>query len=157
MGPRSLSQAAFMAPRTTKAPWSGVQKITGWSAPENVAIRLEGPIPPSDSLAVGKPRSLPTGPPSDSYLARTSLSTALAPVAGLPGAQRTGGAAGRTPRHIDRRGRIACHLQTLELVGQRRGISRELLGLPVPGDLTAAELLGSDVTAVGLIPHRHAE
>ena len=46
-------------------------------------IRLEGPIPPSDSLAMGKPRSLPTGPPSDSYLARMSLSTAFAPVAGL--------------------------------------------------------------------------
>ena len=72
-----------MAPRTTNAPWSGVQKITGLSAAEKAQIRLEDPAPPSDSLATGKPRSLPTGPPSDSYLARMSLSTALAPVAGL--------------------------------------------------------------------------
>ena len=61
----------------------GVQKITGLSAAENAQIRLEDPTPPSDSLATGKPRSLPTGPPSDSYLARMSLSTAFAPVAGL--------------------------------------------------------------------------
>src|SRR5579884_3066584 len=80
--PPSLSHAAFMTPRTTNAPWAGVQKITGLSAAENVLMRLVGLMPPSVSLAVGSPRSLPA-PPSDSYLARMSLSTALAPVAGL--------------------------------------------------------------------------
>ncbi|CKN62014.1 Uncharacterised protein [Mycobacterium tuberculosis] len=83
LGPRSLSHAATMAPRTTNAPWSGVQKITGLSAAENLTIRLEGPKPPSVSLAMGKPKSLLTGPPSDSYFARISPSTAFAPVAGL--------------------------------------------------------------------------
>ncbi len=71
-----------MAPRTTNAPCSDDQKITGLSAPENVEMRLDG-MPPSDSLVVGKPRSLPAGPPSDSYLARMLVSTAFAPVAGL--------------------------------------------------------------------------
>ena len=134
-----------MAPRTTNAPWSGVQKITGLSAAENVAIRLAGPIPPSDSLAIGKPRSLPTGPPSDSYFARMSLSTAFAPVAGLkntlppakswaipsppmgywpPCLAPSGpfGAAGRAPGHVDGRGGIDRYLQALELVGQCRGV-----------------------------------
>src|SRR6185312_5164746 len=82
-GPRSLSHAAFIAPRTTNAPWSAVRKITGLSAAEKVQSRLEGPIPPSVSLVMGNPRSLPTGPPSDSYLARMSLSRAFAPVAGV--------------------------------------------------------------------------
>jgi len=71
-----------MAPRTTNAPCSDVQKITGLSAAANAEILLEG-MPPSDSLAIGKPRSLETGPPSDSYLARMSLSRAFAPVAWL--------------------------------------------------------------------------
>src|SRR5947209_19338375 len=78
LGPRSLSQAAFMAPRTTNAPWPGVQKITGLSAAEKEAIRLEGAMPPSDSLATGNPRSLLAGPPSDSYLARMGPSRTLA-------------------------------------------------------------------------------
>src|SRR5277367_67697 len=83
VAPRSLSHAAQMAPRTTNAPWSEVQKITGWSLAENGLTRLAALRPPSASLAIGKPRSLPPGPPSASYFVRMSVSTALAPVAGL--------------------------------------------------------------------------
>src|SRR6185312_16267747 len=82
VAPSNLSHAALMAPRTTNAPWSGVQKITGLSLAANALTRLGDLSPPSVSLAIGKPRS-PPGPPSPSYLVRMSVSTALAPVAGL--------------------------------------------------------------------------
>ncbi len=65
-----MSQAELMAPRTTWAPCSGVQKITGLSLAEKVTTRLSGPARPGTSLMAGKPRSLPAGPPSDSYLSR---------------------------------------------------------------------------------------
>nr|CRL82857.1 hypothetical protein CPGR_06084 [Mycolicibacter nonchromogenicus] len=78
----SLSHAAFTAPRTTKAPLSGLKKITGSSSAANELNLLPG-IAPSAVPVIGKPRSLPAGPPSDSYLARTSPRTALAPVTGL--------------------------------------------------------------------------
>ena len=40
--PPSLSHAALIAPRTTWAPVSGVQKMTGLSAALNVVLRLSG-------------------------------------------------------------------------------------------------------------------
>ncbi|CNJ20852.1 Uncharacterised protein [Mycobacterium tuberculosis] len=76
----SRSQAALRAPRTTKAPWSGVQKITGLSLAEKVAARLSGPARPGTSLMVGHPRSLLAAPPSDSYLSRIGPYMNLAPV-----------------------------------------------------------------------------
>ncbi|SHX17317.1 Uncharacterised protein [Mycobacteroides abscessus subsp. abscessus] len=81
MAPPSLSHAAFIAPRTTNAPCSGVQKIAGLSAAAKVAIRLVGEMPPSVSLLAGNPRS-PCGPPAARYLASTSPVIACAPVAG---------------------------------------------------------------------------
>ena len=80
VAPPSLSQAALIAPRTTTAPVSGVQKITGLSGALNVLTRLFG-APPSASAAFGKPRS-PVGPPADSYLDKMAPVTAWAPVAG---------------------------------------------------------------------------
>ena len=70
--PPSLSQAALMAPRTTQAPVSGVQKITGLSLPLKVLTRLSGPTRPAASSMVGKPRSLSAGPPSAWYRFRIS-------------------------------------------------------------------------------------
>ncbi len=72
-----------MAPRTTNAPWSGVQKMTGLSLAEKVLTRLSGPAKPGTSLMVGNPRSLPAGPPKDSYLSRIGPKIARAPVAGV--------------------------------------------------------------------------
>ena len=48
---------------------------------EKVATRLSGPARPGTSLMVGNPRSLPAGPPRDSYLSRTAPNAYLAPVA----------------------------------------------------------------------------
>ena len=70
-----------MAPRTTIAPVSGVQKITGLSGALNALTRLLG-APPSDSAPIGRPRS-PVGPPSDSYLDKIAPVTAWAPVSGV--------------------------------------------------------------------------
>lgn len=55
---------------------------------------------------------------------------------------------------MDRRGRIDRYLQTLQLLGQHRRNGGELLGCPVPGDFTTAELLGGDLAVVGFIPDR---
>ena len=74
VAPPSLAQAALIAPRTTIAPVSGVQKITGLSGALNELIRLLG-TPPSDSVPIGKPRS-PVAPPSDSYFDRIAPVTA---------------------------------------------------------------------------------
>ena len=52
VAPPSLSQAALMAPRTTIAPVSGVQKITGASGALKELMRLLG-TPPSDSVPTG--------------------------------------------------------------------------------------------------------
>lgn len=67
--PPSLSHAALMAPRTTQAPLSGVQKMTGLSAALNVLFRLSVALPAPSSM-VGKPRSLSAAPPSAWYLSR---------------------------------------------------------------------------------------
>lgn len=71
-----------MGPRTTHAPESGVQKMTGLSPALNVVLRLSGLILPAPSSIVGKPRSLSAGPPSARYLSRMAPNMAFAPVAG---------------------------------------------------------------------------
>lgn len=71
--PPSLSHAALIAPRTTRAPVAGVQKITGLSDALKVEFRLSGARPAPSSM-VGKPRS-PSGPPSDSYFSRIAPCT----------------------------------------------------------------------------------
>ena len=80
--PPSLSHAALIGPRTTRAPVAGVQKITGLSAALNVVLRLSGARPAPSSM-VGNPRSLSAGPPSDSYLSRIAPVMMWAPVAGV--------------------------------------------------------------------------
>ena len=80
--PPSLSHAALIAPRTTWAPVSGVQKMTGLSAALKVVLRLPGALPGPSSI-VGKPRSLSAGPPSDSYFCRIAPAMMCAPVSGV--------------------------------------------------------------------------
>ena len=63
-----MSQAALIAPRTTHAPVSGVQKMAGLSLALNVLTRLSGPSRPVTSSMVGQPRSLSAGPPRSWYL-----------------------------------------------------------------------------------------
>ena len=72
-----------MAPRTTRAPVAGVQKITGLSPALNVLFRLSGPMRPGPSSMVGQPRSPSAGPPSDSYFSRITPCMTCAPVAGV--------------------------------------------------------------------------
>ena len=52
VAPPSFAHAALMAPRTTMAPLSGVQKITGLSAALKELTRLFG-TPPSTSVPTG--------------------------------------------------------------------------------------------------------
>ena len=80
--PPSLSQAALIGPRTTRAPVSGVQKMTGLSAALNVVLRLPGARPAPSSM-VGKPRSLLAAPPSASYFSRMAPFMMWAPTAGV--------------------------------------------------------------------------
>ena len=80
--PPSASQAWLMAPRTTRAPVSGVQKMTGLSGALKVELRLLAARPGPSSM-VGKPRSLSAGPPSDSYFSRIAPETICAPVSGV--------------------------------------------------------------------------
>ena len=52
VAPPSFAHAVLMAPRTTMAPLSGVQKMTGLSAALKALTRLLG-TPPSDSVPIG--------------------------------------------------------------------------------------------------------
>ena len=52
VAPPSLAQAALIGPRTTMAPVSGVQKMTGLSGALKALTRLFG-TPPSASAAIG--------------------------------------------------------------------------------------------------------
>ncbi len=79
---------------------------------------------------------------------------------GLPallGTQRSVGSPGCPPGHVDGRGGIDRHLQALQLVGQPRRFGGELLGLPVPRNLAAAELLRGHLAVVGLVADRNTE
>ena len=58
----------FIAPRTTQAPVSGVQKMAGLSAALNIADPAVRTRRPGTSSRVGKTGSLSAGPPSSVYL-----------------------------------------------------------------------------------------
>jgi hypothetical protein len=139
--------------------WRGYRRQTRWRSETQIAADQS-----AQRLVLGQDVALDSvcaGGLAEKHLATDKVLgdpvTADGILPTLLGAQRAGGAARCAPGHVDGRGGIGRHLQTLELVGQYRRVGGEVLCFPVPGDLTCAELLGSDLTVVGFVADRGTE